>query len=448
MELPKITVYITNFNYEKWINQAILSVLDQKFQDFELLIIDDGSTDNSRELIETYRQNPKIQIIYQSNKGLNATNNVALKKSKGKYIMRLDADDFLHVDALEVMSTELDTDGELGLICPNYFYVEADGEIIGEEIRHDFESDVKLLDQPAHGACTMIRKTFLEDLGGYDESYTCQDGYELWVKFTRDYKVGNIQKSLFYYRQHGSNLTSSETKILDTRSKINRKFVQQSQEKAKAIAVIPVRGGMGDLAFKNLNSENLLHRKIKEILRTDNFKKIIVTSPDEKVRDLISPFQGEVDFHLRPSELAKYSQSLVPTIENLLQDLQHETFNIIGVLTLEYPFVTSQRMDDAVNAMVLFKSDSLIAVRSDNSVFYQHHGDGLHPILNRNEFHKLERDVLYKQVGGINIVSKTRFLEDRALITGTVGHIILDQKSAYGLFSKYDWSLAEILNKG
>ena len=100
---PAITVYITNYNYGRFIEKAVNSVLSQTFKNYELIIIDDGSSDGSRKIIEKYKKNNKIKIIYQKNKGLNFSNNVALKLSRGKYIIRLDSDDWLDIHALEIL---------------------------------------------------------------------------------------------------------------------------------------------------------------------------------------------------------------------------------------------------------------------------------------------------------------------------------------------------------
>ena len=97
---PLVTVYITNHNYGRYIEQAIQSVLRQTQRDFELIIIDDGSTDNSREVIERYAEHRQVVTIFQQNKGLNVTNNIALRAARGKYVMRLDADDYLDDHAL------------------------------------------------------------------------------------------------------------------------------------------------------------------------------------------------------------------------------------------------------------------------------------------------------------------------------------------------------------
>ena len=91
---PLITVYITNYNYGKYINKAINSILNQTLKNFELIIIDDGSNDKSKSIIKKYSSHKKIITIFQQNKGLIATNNLAIKISRGKYIIRLEADDW------------------------------------------------------------------------------------------------------------------------------------------------------------------------------------------------------------------------------------------------------------------------------------------------------------------------------------------------------------------
>ena len=109
MSYCKVTVYITNHNYEKYIKKCIESVLNQSFTNFELIIIDDGSTDNSKKIINQYEKFKKISIVYQQRKGLNISNNVAIRLSRGEYIIRLDADDWLEKNALNIMVKYLDS---------------------------------------------------------------------------------------------------------------------------------------------------------------------------------------------------------------------------------------------------------------------------------------------------------------------------------------------------
>ena len=110
-EAPLVTVYITNFNYGSYIKDAIESVLNQSFKDIELIIIDDGSSDNSKEIIESYMQLNYVRVIFQKNKGLNITNNIAMRLARGKYLVRLDADDYFRKDAIQKMCQKLENYG-------------------------------------------------------------------------------------------------------------------------------------------------------------------------------------------------------------------------------------------------------------------------------------------------------------------------------------------------
>ena len=447
---PLISVYITNYNYERFIKKAIDSVLAQSCSDFELLIIDDGSTDDSKKIIESYSSNLKIKIIYQHNKGLNVTNNIAARAAAGKYIIRLDADDYFATNALEKMSGKLETNPELGMVFPNYYYVDENDRIIGEEIRHDFDNnEVSLLDQPAHGACTMIRTDFLKEIGGYDESFNCQDGYELWIKFTRRFKVSNLQEPLFYYRKHGSNLTSNEELILKTRAKINQKYINKRQTENSSLFIIPIRGGDQDLAYQSINGKNILTSKIDMLLKSTYVKKIVVSSPDLRIEKYIKPYKNKknVLFHLRNETKARINNNLNTTVSEISDKFGSNTANL-AIITIEYPLIRPEHVDDAINTMSLFGTDSIISVRPDSAIFFQHHGDGLHPILNREKFTKLEREVLFKQAGGITAVRKIFFDKSKRVLSGKIGHIMIDQKAAMGLFSKIDFEIiSNILRK-
>ena len=101
--IPEVTIYITNYNYGKYISKAINSCLDQTFKNLEILIIDDGSTDNSKKVINQFSsKNSNIVPVFKKNQGLIKACNTALQMARGKYIIRLDADDWFDKNAIVI----------------------------------------------------------------------------------------------------------------------------------------------------------------------------------------------------------------------------------------------------------------------------------------------------------------------------------------------------------
>lgn len=457
MSVPKVTVYITNYNYERYLQRSVESVLAQTLQDIELLIIDDGSTDDSRQIMERYASNPRIKLIYQQNHGLNVTNNIALRLARGQYIVRLDADDYFEPDALQSMVEVLDADSEAGLVFPDYYMVDRNGNALEIVRRLDFDREVALLDQPAHGACTMIRRDFLLALGGYDESYSCQDGYELWIKFTAKYKVRNINRPLFHYRQHGENLTSNELRILETRMSIKRDFVKRNAlALPRTLGVIPVRDTRLNgvkLAFAELGGKCLLQIKVEALLNAANLDLVVVTSEDSEIAAYIErtfPGESRLLFVPRSDKAARFNASLVPTLLEVLdaKPLSERGFEVVLTAAIDYPNVSSSIMDDAVNTLAVFNSDSLISVRAENSLFFQHHGRGMVPILGQEKFTKLEREALYRAVGGIILARVEGLRKSGVMLHGLVGHVVIDQAAAIAIASPFDLAMAQYIFDG
>ena len=124
---PKVTVYITCYNYGKHFEKAFLSVKNQIFKNWELIIIDDFSKDNSVSVINNLVKNDEKNIkkyFNKENKGLAYCANLALENAKGEYIIRLDADDYLDEAALLVMASFLDENPNIALVYPNYYYID------------------------------------------------------------------------------------------------------------------------------------------------------------------------------------------------------------------------------------------------------------------------------------------------------------------------------------
>lgn len=436
-EGPLVTVYITNYNYDQYLARSIESVLDQTFQNFELVIIDDGSTDSSREIIWRYQENPKTRIIYQENKGLVASINIALRAARGKYVIRLDADDYLDPNALLVMTEVMEQNQDLALVFPDYYYIDKDGNITGQERRNDFEKEVTLYDLPAHGACTLFRKKVLLEIGAYNDRYSCQDGYDIWLKLIKKYPVKNINLPLFYYRRHGKNLTDQEERILITRQKIKSEHAGNSTSAAlNCIAVVPVRGRIIDPECPSLEDFGgipLLEWTLREVDHAKQIQQKIVSTPDPDVAKYIEERGQGWSVHIRSRQQAIENVPLRQTLIDILNQYQAACpADVVVQVTPESPFRTWRSIEEAIDTLKLFDVDLVVAVIPEDGQLYWHRGRGLEPVssLTQEQNLRLERERLYRKVGGLQVM-KTDYLVNRENYKQPkIGHIILDKRSA------------------
>ena len=445
---PLITIYITNFNYGKYIKQAIESVLNQTIKDFELIIVDDGSEDESLGIINDYKDNPKIKIIKQLNRGLNVSNNIVLKLARGKYIIRLDADDWLETSALKELSNVLNNNPKVGLVFADYFHVNKYGVIIERVKRHNFKN-VNLLDQPAHGACTLIRTKILKSIGGYDEDFKCQDGFDLWIRFIQEFEVSNINKPLFFYRQHDKNLTSNEKKILSTRARILEKVSIRKNKPLKILSVLSVRGKRYDsscVAFEKLNEKFVIDWTIDAIEKSNKTDLLIIDTPDLDIFNYAqSKNKKNIKSIIRDPKLAELNVSIYPSIKNIvasIEALENKKFDAIFQFTIDSPFRSQIYIDSAINIMSLFNTELVIGVREENDFIYQHNGNGLETIKANNEL-RLEREDLYKEVGSMRLIKRDYLFHQEKFPKPKIGHVKLDEKSSLRINTELSWEIAK-----
>jgi glycosyltransferase involved in cell wall biosynthesis len=443
-----ITVYITNYNYGNYIDQCVQSILGQTYKNIEIIIIDDGSNDNSKENLKKYERNKKIKIIYQKNKGLNITNNIAIKVSTGRYIIRVDADDWLRRDAISSLYKEIKKDKKISMVFSNYFEVSTNGEIQNEFKRYNFDK-VKILDKPAHGACSLIDKKKLLMVGGYNENLNCQDGYDIWFKFISKYKIKHINKSLFFYRQHPRSLSKNKKKILLARSKIF-KSIAKKQKKINCLAVIAIRGPKYDNnsnVFKKLNNQNLIDWTLKELIKS-SVNKIVIATPDISVVNYVKKkFKSKkIVTFLRSGTTAIINSPIDKIILNSFNKfkIRNRHYDCLMSISIEAPFRNHYDYDSMINVMKIFKTDSVVAVNQETDNFYKHLGSGL-KILNDNKKLKLERNEIYRQVGKFYLLGKNLLKNNKTAPDGNIGHIVLDNISSFALDSEHDWARAKLL---
>ena len=448
---PEITVYIVNHNYHEYLNQSIKSVLDQTFKNFELIIIDNGSDKKSKKILDNYSDNPKIFTLLQTNKGLATANNIAIRMARGKYIIRLDADDYFDKNALQSMYHLMESNKDLCLVFPDYFKVNKKGEILELFRRHDFKK-VKLFDQPAHGACTMIRLNFLKQIGGYNEKFDRQDGYDMWLRAFGKKRLENINLPLFYYRQHSKNLTSNNSKLLETRSKIIEERSKAINKNKNTLCLIPIRGQRMDpnsIDMKKLGKKTVIEWTIDEIIKSKKIMDIVVTTPDlNLIKFLKKKYKKKIILLKRKNNLARVNSYLEETILNSCKEykkLKNKKIDQIALISVDTPFKKKHHLDSAINLMNIFKVDMIISVKTEIENFYQHNGQGLQP-LRKNYALKLESDEMYKEISAIKIIDYTWFKKNKRIdLKSKISHIVLDKESSITINDEFDWKLASLM---
>jgi glycosyltransferase involved in cell wall biosynthesis len=201
-----ISVIMSVYNAEKYLDKAIESILTQTYDDFEFVIIDDKSTDNSADIISSYAdQDNRIRYFKnKNNRGLTYSLNKALKLAKGKYIARMDADDISVPEKLEIQYDFLQKNKEISFVGTSAYNIDENGEIISERnVPLEYEEikrSIKLVNPVIHPSVMFYKKDILV-IGGYNEKYKKVQDYDLWFRaIANGLKIKNLSDRLLYYR--------------------------------------------------------------------------------------------------------------------------------------------------------------------------------------------------------------------------------------------------------
>jgi len=213
--MAKVSVVMSVFNGEKYLKQAIESILNQSFGDFEFIIVNDGSTDKSLEILKQYQKRDKrIKIITQENIGLPKSLSKAIAVSKGSYIARQDADDISEPDRLKILAEFLDNHPEVGLVGSLVTQIDKDGHELSKETLLTRSEDIKnrLYTHNCffHGS-VMFRKTLFNKVGGYPTNTIVED-YALWLKMMTYTDLANLPEFLYKWRKYTDSKSGKEIK--------------------------------------------------------------------------------------------------------------------------------------------------------------------------------------------------------------------------------------------
>jgi glycosyltransferase involved in cell wall biosynthesis len=205
--MQKVSVIIPNYNYGRFLRQAIQSALNQTLEPHEIIVVDDGSTDDSKEILLSFGDS--IILVEQENAGVAAARNRGSEIATGGFLAFLDADDYWHPDKLEKQMHKFSSDAEIGFVHCGSTYVDENGKrnhdyITGEE---GWVADELLRFEAVVIANTLvIKRELFAQIGGFDttrELHPSED-WDICYRLSRLCKLGFVREPLLYYRQHGA----------------------------------------------------------------------------------------------------------------------------------------------------------------------------------------------------------------------------------------------------
>ena len=226
---PKISVIIPTYNRCAWIKHAIDSVLQQTYQNFELLIVDDGSTDITKGILAEYGE--KISYFYQSNKGPAAARNLGIKQSKGTYICFLDSDDRWVKSKLETQVNLVTDHPEIKICYTNETWIRKGIQVNQKKIHQKYSGWIYRRCLPLciiSPSSVMIHREVFEKVGNFDEEMTVCEDYDLWLRISHLYPISFINEAkIVKYGGHDDQLSSKFWGMDQFRVKALEKMVQK-----------------------------------------------------------------------------------------------------------------------------------------------------------------------------------------------------------------------------
>jgi glycosyltransferase involved in cell wall biosynthesis len=214
-----ISIIMPVLNGERFIGEALESICRQTYKDFELLVIDDGSTDRTREIVLGFGARLDLKFVrHETNQGITPSINDGLRRTSGKFIAFLDHDDFWLPDFLETQLTYLTEHPDVGMVHSDFKTVDGDGKVLEHSVAQcrnrtrpsGFVFRHLFMQSMICGNTVMIRKECFERLGLWDERLRWAD-YHMWLRVSRHYKIDYVPKVLTAYRQHATQCTNGNT---------------------------------------------------------------------------------------------------------------------------------------------------------------------------------------------------------------------------------------------
>jgi glycosyltransferase involved in cell wall biosynthesis len=271
--MTKISVIIPVYNVEKYITQSVESVLNQSFQDFELIIVDDESPDQSIAICESY-QDPRIRIVHQHNLGLAGARNTGIEYAVGEYVAFLDGDDYWAPKKLESHLAQLESNPKVGVsYCPSNF-IDDSGNSMGirqnPKLKNISIEDIFCRNPIGNGSSPVIRKEVFDEIAFkgnshgiqrnwyFDETFKQSEDIECWLRIASQthWQFEGIAQALTYYRVNESGLSANVVNQFDSWKRAAKKLQVKDPDVFAKLGTLAESYQLRYLARRAIRSRN------------------------------------------------------------------------------------------------------------------------------------------------------------------------------------------------
>jgi len=212
---PTVSIVVPTYNRAHYLGQAIDSILSQTYTDYEIIVIDDGSTDHTAELVKAM-SDPRIRYIFQENQGISGARNTGVQTARGRYIAFLDSDDVWLPDLLQAAVETLDTDPAIGLVYARAQAFDREGTPLPQKTG----APPKFADDPLQSALwgdfvttitVVVRRELLERVGPFDETMKGNEDWDMWIRLARVSQFRFVDRVLASFRVHAGRTTGGDS---------------------------------------------------------------------------------------------------------------------------------------------------------------------------------------------------------------------------------------------
>jgi len=235
--MPKVSIIIPTYNRQQFILRAVNSVLKQTFTDYEIIVVDDGSHDSTRQLLEPYMG--KLRYFYQENAGISSARNRGIKEAKGEYLAFLDSDDTWVPEKLDLQVAILEKDKKIGLVFCKMNRIDEYGKLCGTKPDKFTGKNFKDLitnwgDIPT--STVLLRRECIEKVGYFDETLETMEDFELWLRVAEKFAIEAISdRNLADYYLHSEQITKNPIHVYEGYIKLQRKLLSYYENKPTQI---------------------------------------------------------------------------------------------------------------------------------------------------------------------------------------------------------------------